>query len=104
MADGQMAIWGDEVKSRVLDMIRATPRAEVIKASEDRIEFRGKAPLMTFEVICEGADRFRVKETTGFQTAGRPAEPTPHGERDIITQSKMITWVTQRLKELAASG
>jgi hypothetical protein len=87
----------------VLGMIRSSAGAEVVETSADRIGFCGRAPLRTFKIIGEGAEGFRVKETTGFQTAGRSGEPTPYCDQDVITESKMIGWVTARLKELAVA-
>ncbi len=93
-----MAIWDINAKNRVLGLINSTTGVEVVGASGDGIHFCGKAPLRTFEIICEDTESFRVKETTGFQTGVR--EPTPYSDQDVITQSQMIGWVTARLKEL----
>lgn len=62
---------------------------------ENRITLRGRR---TFEITCESADGFRVKETTGVQTGVR--EPTPYSDKDVISQSEMARWVIARVKEL----
>jgi hypothetical protein len=98
-----MAVCSDDVRKRVLDLVRATPGAEVVEGGEDRIRFRGEAPRRTFEVFCEDGGGFRVKETTGFQTAGRSGQPTPYGEWEVINEGQMVGWVTARLKELRAA-
>jgi hypothetical protein len=98
-----MAVFDEEVKSRVVSLIRSTSNAEVVEVGGDRIRFRGKSPRRTFEIICEDAQGYRVKETTGFQTAGRSGGPAPHSDRDVITESKMIGWLTSQLNELGVA-
>jgi hypothetical protein len=98
-----MAVCSEDVKKKVLDLVNATPGAEIVEGSEDRIRFRGKAPQRTFEVVCEDGGGFRVKETTGFQTAGRNGQPTPYGERDVIDESRMLGQVRTWLNQLRAA-
>jgi hypothetical protein len=98
-----MGVFDEKAKNGVLSMIRSSAGAEVVETTADRIVFCGRVPLRTFQIIGEAPERFRVKETTGFQTAGRRGEPTPYSDRDIITESQMIGWVTERLQELAAA-
>ena len=85
----------------VVSLITSTPEAEIIEANAKGVCFRGHSPLRTFIIIREG-DLFRVKETTGWQTAGRNNEPSAYSDRDIITESQMMGWVSARLKELRA--
>lgn len=68
---------------RVINLIRSTPCAEIVEADANRICFRGQSPRRTFQIIREGVDHFRVKETTGWPTAGRGGEPSAYSDRDI---------------------
>lgn len=88
---------------RVINLIRSTSSAQIIEADANQICFRGQAPRRTFQIIREGVDHFRVKETTGFPTAGRSGEPSAYSDRDIITEDQMIGWVSARLNELRAT-
>jgi hypothetical protein len=94
-----MGFWDD-----LLNMISLTPGAEIIEVSADHIHFRGTAPLRTFKIAQADARRFRVKETTGFQTAGRNGQPTPYCDREEITRDQMVRWLAARLKELRTAA
>lgn len=88
---------------QVVGLIRKISNAEIIEADANRVSFRGQSPRRTFEIIREDVDCFRVKETTGWPTPGRSSEPSPHGDRDILTENQMIGWVSARLNELQAT-
>lgn len=85
---------------RVVSLIRSTSNAEIVEADANHACFRGQSPRRTFVIIREGVDCFRVKETTGCQTAGRSGEPSAYSDRDVITENQMIGWVSARLNEL----
>jgi hypothetical protein len=86
----------------VVSLIRSTSNAEIVEADANRVCFHGQSPRRTFQIIREGVDRFRVKETTGWPTAGRSSQPSAYSDRDIITEDQMIGWVSARLNELQA--
>lgn len=86
-----------------IKLIRSTSKAEIDEADANHVCFRGQAPLRTFEIIREGAGGFRVKETTGWKTAGRSGEPSAYSDRDVIGEKQMIEWVLARLNELQAA-
>ena len=88
---------------RVVSLIGSTSNAEIVEADLNRVSFRGRSPRRTFEIIREGVDRFRVKETTGWPTAGRSSEPSAYSDRDVITENQMIGWASARLNELQAA-
>jgi hypothetical protein len=85
---------------RVVSLIKSTSNVEIVEADANYICFRGQSPHRTFVIIREGVDGFRVKETTGWPTAGRSGEPSAYSDRDIITANQMIGWVSARLDEL----
>jgi hypothetical protein len=87
---------------RVVSMIRNASKAEIVEADANCVCFRGQSPLRTFQIVREDADRFRVKDTTGWPTAGRSGEPSAYSDRDIITENQMIDWLSARLNELQA--
>ena len=88
---------------RAISLIRIMSNAEITEADADHVCFRGQSPRRTFQIIREGLQRFRVKETTGWPTAGRSSEPSAYSDRDIITEDQMIGWVSARLNELRAT-
>ncbi len=88
---------------RVISFIRATSNAETVEADANHVCFRAQSPRRTFQISREGVRRFRVKETTGWPTAGRSNEPSPYSDRDIITEDQMIGWLSARLNELRAT-
>ena len=87
----------------VIRLIRSTSNVEITEADTNHVCFRGQSPRRTFQIIREGVQRFRVKETTGWPTAGRISEPSAYSDRDIITGDQMIGWVSARLNELRAT-
>jgi hypothetical protein len=89
--------------NRVIGLIGNTPKVEIVEVDANHVCFRGQSPRRTFWIIHEGVDRFRVKETTGWQTAGRSGEPSAYSDRDIITESQMVRWLSARLNELQAA-
>jgi len=98
--DVSMARWNDELRTTLINLINSTSRAEVVTASDNRIDFRSSAPLRTFWVICEDAG-FKVKDTTGVQSRVG-VQPTPHGDQKLITESEMMDWVRAQLNSTTA--
>jgi hypothetical protein len=93
-----MERWDDKVKSKVVELIKEAGAGPTVFLN--RICFSGTAPRRTFEIRKEGAQSFRVRETTGCQTAGKSAEPSRFGDRDMLTESEMICWLTDQLNQL----
>ena len=91
------------VSRDLLSFVSSNPGAVDVGVHENRVTLRGRAPQRTFEITCESAQSFRVKETTGFQTPGKSGEPSAYSDQDVINQSEMIRWVIARLKELRAA-
>jgi hypothetical protein len=91
------------VSTDLLGYVRPQPGAVDVSVLKNEVTFTTQAPRRTFKIFCEGPDAFRVKETTGFQTAGRSGEPSPYSDQDVISRSKMARWVIARLNELRAA-
>jgi hypothetical protein len=88
---------------RVIKLIKSTSKAEIVEADANQVRFCGRSPRRTFEITREGAGGFRVKETTGWQTAGRSGQPAAYGDRDVISEKQMMEWVLAQLNELEAA-
>ena len=78
----------ENIKSEIVALIdNAAPGQISVDVHGNRVTVYSHAPLRTFEIICETADTFRVKETTGWPTSVK-VELSPYSERDIINKKK----------------